>query len=174
MRPLRALYLALICHAAQGRLSRSRSRVHHSTIHHATMHHPTAAASLPDRHRRALRRRRSVQIRRGVGVGSNEPDSMGAFRQCSVRLFSTGPRERDGRRAGRAVPGDSSGAGWGAGVASGLSLRKINTRIERRVAAVPRTRTGDCDSITTALTRQSVATGACCKSWVFMHESKHQ
>ena len=44
MRPLRALYVALaICHTAQGRLSRSRSRVHHSTIHHATMHHPTAA-----------------------------------------------------------------------------------------------------------------------------------
>ena len=33
MTPLRALYLALaICHTAQARLSRSRSRVHHSTI----------------------------------------------------------------------------------------------------------------------------------------------
>ena len=36
-----SLHLALaICHTAQGRLSRSRSRVHHSTIHHATTHHP--------------------------------------------------------------------------------------------------------------------------------------
>ena len=38
MRPLRALYVALICHTAQARLSRSRTRVHHSTIHHATTH----------------------------------------------------------------------------------------------------------------------------------------
>ena len=39
MTPLRALHLALaICHSAQARLSRSRSRVHHSTIHHATTH----------------------------------------------------------------------------------------------------------------------------------------
>ena len=50
MRPLRALHLALICHTTQGRLSRSRSRVHHSAIHHATMHHPiTFGYSLVDR-----------------------------------------------------------------------------------------------------------------------------
>ena len=60
-----------------------------------------SAASLPDRHRRALRRRRSVQIRYGVGVGPREPDAMGTIRQCRVRLFAPPPRERVGGRANR-------------------------------------------------------------------------
>ena len=47
MTPLRALYLALaICHTAQARLSRSRTRVHHSTIQHATMHNEPDAMGI--------------------------------------------------------------------------------------------------------------------------------
>ena len=60
----------------------------------------------------------AVVVRRGVGVGGPRgPDAMGIICAWHVRLLSRRPRERDGGRADRAVPGDSSGAGcWGPGV----------------------------------------------------------
>ena len=81
MRPLRALYHALaICHTAQARLSRSRSRVHHSTIHHATMHHPITAGhtqhtskALEALHKQREKKQAEAEAARRNATAANEP-----------------------------------------------------------------------------------------------------
>ena len=66
-----------------------------------------SAPSLPDWHRRALRRRRSVQIRWRLGVGPRGPDAMGIICACRVRLLvnkTGGNRKAPRRRKGKPPP----------------------------------------------------------------------
>ncbi len=166
MTPLRALYLALICHTAQARLSRSRSsRVHHSTMHHATMHHPITAGHTPHTskalealHKQREKKQAEAEAARRNATAKQPPPqapkpaprkpppprqappprlsptvvARAEATSCWLHVSGlhhsgTGPRERDGRRADRAVPGYFSGAGcWGPGVGAAPGAPRLS------------------------------------------------